>query len=290
MKSSHLGPKSVQRHSSAAVSTRASERRDKSEKAAKEDNKQSLTKDGFEAGHLTQAQISGAALSGAQLDAQADLKDLLEQGADRVSQLGNVVQAIDAKTATMNKQFAELKSQSQAAVQQLADAGFTAQAINEARPILDQLRGQMSQVRKRINWGQRRAKALRAGVQNIPGLDLAAAKSSKSANSMWQQGLQLISSSAKLIPGRSVDGSSVARLPLGPAADIDRHALGQYLSQISPSAMSQRLTSGLIEAGRALKIKSDIDPDFAELDKDIRQGRAGKVLQGLAEMAHSFRE
>ena len=290
MKSSHLGPKSVQRHAATAVSTRASERREASEKQVKTDKKQTVAKDGFETGHMTQAELSGAAISAAKREAHPELKELIDQGADRASQLSNVVQAINDKTQALNAQFSELKTQSQAAVQQLADAGFSPQAILHARPILDELRGQMSQMRKRVNWGQRRSNALRAGMHNIPGLDLTALQNKKVGNAMWQQGIKLIANNAKLIPGRSVDGQTVTRLPLGPAANIDRHALGQYLAQISPSAMGQRLTTSLIEAGRALKIKSEVDPELAPLDQDVRQGRAGKVLQGLAQIAHSFRD
>ena len=115
MKSSKLGSRSVQKQTTAPVSTRASERREaneKTEQTTQSSTKQVVAKDGFETGHLTQSQISAAAISGAKLDSQGDLNELREQGTDRVSQQGNVIQAIETKTQSMNAQFAELKAQS----------------------------------------------------------------------------------------------------------------------------------------------------------------------------------
>lgn len=292
MKTNNIGPKTI-RQAPQTVSTRASQRRAAVESQHSSEDAAPVG-DSFESAPLAaNRHITGSA-TGLGLDPNADMRDLADLSGERVSQISQVVTAIEDKTKVLSSQFAALKTQSNALVQQLAETGFKPQQLSELRPALDQLRGQMRQVRGRLNWGQRRIKALRTGMQNTPGLDFAALRRSHLAdkgqtNASWKRGLNLIANAGKLIPGRSVDGQSVARVQLGGASSLDRHALGQYLAQISPSALAQRLTAGLIRAGRALKVTDPVEPDFSQLDKDVRMGRAGKSLEELAKIRKNLK-
>jgi hypothetical protein len=290
IRSGGIGPKRP-KSSSSPVSTRAADKRKATQKAPARKSSEPTT-DAFEIGAGQQKLMGRVAGHSSSVDSIPDLRDSVGQTGERVSQLTNLLSAIDDNNARLQATFAGLKHSAEGVVDTLVRAGFAGEQLGQARPVLDELRAQMSKVRGRIAWNNRRTKLLRSGAHGATPFDVAtlqrrAARLRQTAG--WTRGLALIGMAGDVVTTALSTGQGLTRLQLGAGAGIDRHALGMYLSQIAPQAMLSRFAVGLIEAGKRLQVQAPVSDELSGLHDDVKRGRAGKGLEALAQRAESGR-
>ncbi|MFH1812337.1 MAG: hypothetical protein ABIJ09_26610 [Pseudomonadota bacterium] len=287
IRSGGIGPKSPKTPRQ-QVSTRASERR----KAAKKGlpaKAQEPTTDAFEIGASQQKLLGRLPTTGSSGDSIPDLRDTVGAAGDRTSQLTNLLSAIDENNTRLGTTFQTLKQSAESVVDSLVRTGFASEQLTTVRPVLDELRAQMSKVRGRIAWNNRRTKLLRSAAHGAMPFDVPTVqrRTSKARQAQgWSRGLGLIAMGGDVVTGLGT-GQGITRLQLGAGAGIDRHALGTYLAQVVPQTMVSRFAVSLLEAGKRLQVRAPVSDELRGLHEDVRRGRAGKGLEALAQLSEA---
>lgn len=274
-------PPSPSRTGDADRPRRAAEKRQAREASGADAAQKTRSKDVFESGslrgpiHTPPHGITTQALGGSKLD------DVL----GNPSQIKAMAEAIAAHAKRLAGEFDTLRTEAQSVVGKLAEQGFAPEAVADSRAELGALRKQMAQLRGKIAADGRRLKTLKAAASKLGDTKL----SEKVAGQLrtiadmekgWGRTFLALGIAGTLAPSK--DGEAQAsRVALGAGGQVDRHALGGYLAQVSPGTAASQLLVALLEEGPQAPSGRLVAEAYAELHADVLAGRFGKALQGL---------
>jgi hypothetical protein len=216
----------------------------------------------------------------------AKMEELLDAARGNPSALENVGRILTEAQNKAAGEYEQLKSRAANIVGTLAEKRFSEEAVKGARPELNQLRGQMAGLRRRLSNVHRKMKMafVAAGHLGNQGLTSQFASQIASVKSL-EPGVDRAVQALQLTAGlyRSSSATQGVRVPLGQMGSMDRHALGSYLAEISPGAAFTQSTLAMLQGGPGAQGGVSPSQD-SELHQRLSAGDGGSSWQALANL------